>query len=128
VADAVVAEEVAAADHALDGRELLVADLHAAREHRPLRTGAGGRASVAREAQVGLGALRVNRHLRTSFVSPPFWTNATDCSTDCGGSSRDHRTSGTRGSGSRPAQAARVQWRAGSSADAIERRSPASAF
>ena len=40
----------------------------------------------------------------------------------------DHLTSGTRGSAFIVAQAPRVQCRSGSSADAIERRSPASAF
>ncbi len=37
----------------------------------------------------------------------------------------DHRTSGTRGSGSRSAHDARIQASSGSSAAAIERRSPA---
>ena len=55
VADAVVAEDVLAAEDAGDRLDFLLVDLHAAREHRPLRTAPRSRAAVDGEAQVEVG-------------------------------------------------------------------------
>src|SRR5207244_11382653 len=67
VADAVVAKEVAAADDALERRELLVADLHAAGEHRMLGTGPRRRTAVTRQPRRSVG-LGLDRHRpRDSF-------------------------------------------------------------
>jgi hypothetical protein len=64
--DAVVAEEVLAANHPLEGLELLIADFHAAGEHGALRTGSGRGPAVACQTQLGLS----DRHRRPPSGEP----------------------------------------------------------
>ncbi len=68
LADAVVAEEILALDHAAEGFELLLPHLHPAGKHRSLRPGPGRGSPVPGEGQVTLGP-RGRRH-----TGRPFWT------------------------------------------------------
>ena len=68
VADAVVAEEVLALDHAGQRLELLLPHLHPAGEHRRLRPGPGRRAPVPGKGQLTLGTGG------RGHASRPFWT------------------------------------------------------
>ena len=74
LADAVVAEEVLAPDHALERRELLVADLHPAREHRPLGPRPRRRAAVACEREL----LRLDRHREPFSHRAGSWDSGAD--------------------------------------------------
>ena len=68
LADAVVAEEVLALDHAGQRLELLLPHFHPAGEHRRLRPGPGRQAPVPRKGQLTLGTGR------RGHASRPFWT------------------------------------------------------